>query len=100
MNSEDPPRDYGSNFYALSLPEQRAVVRYIDRLAKHFPELASKATASPGFDGEVYVYVPLPVDDDELIPIDKVAIRIMHKILMDMGVSIILMSDTMFTNTA
>jgi hypothetical protein len=100
MNSENSPRDYGPNFHALSPPEQLAVVRYIDRLAKYFPELASKATAGPGFDGEIYVYVPLPAADDELIPIDKVASRIMHKIVMEMGVSIILMSDTMFTNAA
>lgn len=55
MSTAKAPRDYGANFYLLSLAEQRAVERYIDELTKHFPELAQKATAGPGFDGEVYV---------------------------------------------
>jgi len=100
MSSETASRDYGPNFYFLSLPEQRAVERYIDELARQYPELAAKATAGPGFDDEVYVYVSLPEDEDEDMLLRKAASGITHEILMDRGVSILLMSDTMFTNTA
>lgn len=100
MSSETASRDYGPNFYILSLPEQKAVERYIDKLARKYPELAENATAGPGFDGEVYVYVSFPDDEDEDMLLHKAASRITHEILMDRGVSILLMPDRMFTNTA
>ena len=100
MSTKTASRDYGSNFSVLSLLEQRAVVRYIDELARQYPELAAKATAGPGFDDEVYVYISQPTDDDERMLLYDAASRITHEILMDRGVSILLMPDTMFTNTA
>ena len=93
MTTDVSSRDYGPYFCALSYPEQLAVIRYLDKLAKHYPELAAQATAGPGFDGEVYVRAPLPTEDELLIPLEKAAIRITSKILLDTGVSILLMPE-------
>ncbi len=93
MTTDVSSRDYGPYFYELSLPERLAVIRYITKLAKHYPELAAQATAGPGNDGVVYVYAALPEEDELLIPLQKVAVRITSKILLDTGISILLMPD-------
>ncbi|MBI1927538.1 hypothetical protein HYR99_25260 [Candidatus Poribacteria bacterium] len=83
--------NYGPYFDRLSAPEQRAVEKYIWAMAKHYLHLAEAATAGPGNEGAVYVYIPRPSDDDEYLKILKKISRVGHNILLDTGVSILLM---------
>ena len=92
MSIETPSRNYGAFFYELSHPERVAAIRYIDELAKHYPDTAAQATAGPGNDGEVYVYALLPEDEEREIKMRKIAARITSKIRLQMGVSILMMS--------
>ena len=83
--------NYGPYFDRLSMPEQWAVEKYIWAMAKHYPQLAEAATAGPGNEGEVYVYIPRPSDDDEYLKILKKMSKIGLNTLLDTGVSILLM---------
>ncbi len=85
--------NYGPYFDRLSAPEQRAVEKYIWAMAKHYPHLADAATAGPGNEGAVYVYVPRPSDEDEYIKIHTKMSKIGLNILMDTGVFIGLMPE-------
>ncbi|MBI1928478.1 hypothetical protein HYR99_30075 [Candidatus Poribacteria bacterium] len=85
--------NYGPYFDWLSEPEKRAVEKYIWAMAKHYPQLAEAATAGPGNEGEVYVYIPRPPDEDEDIKIHKKMSKIGLNILMDTGVSILVMPE-------
>lgn len=83
--------NYGPSFERLSLPEQRAVEKYIEAMSQIYPELAEVATAGPGYEGEVYVYVPVPADEDKDIEIHEAMAKIGTEILLDTGVSVLLM---------
>jgi hypothetical protein len=82
---------YGTYFSTLSYPERRAAMRYIDALSRHYPDLAAKATAGPGNEGTVYVYAPVPAEDDQNIALYEISADIAIDILLDTGVSIALM---------
>ena len=66
-------------------------MRYIDVLSRRYPDLAAKATAGPGNEGTVYVYAPVPVEDDQNIALYEASADIAIDILLDTGVSIALM---------
>jgi hypothetical protein len=85
--------DYGPFFDLLSIPEQRAVEKYIQRMAKIYPRLAETATAGPGNEGTVYIYIPHPSDDDEYMNIIHKASKITLDIYEDTGVDILLMTN-------
>jgi hypothetical protein len=84
--------NYGPYFDLLSDPEQRAVEKYIRKMTKYYPHLAPKATAGPGNEGAVYVHIPCP-SDEEFIKIRWKMSKMSLDILMDTGVSILLMRD-------
>jgi len=84
-------KNYGPYFDRLSEPEQRAVEKYVRKLARLYPELAEKATAGPGNEGTVYVYIPRPPDDDEYLKIHWEISKIGPAIYEDTGVDIIQM---------
>jgi hypothetical protein len=82
--------NYGPYFDLLSTPEQRAVEKYIRKLAKYYPDLAQEATAGPGNEGAVYVYIPRPSDDEEYMKIVHKSSKIWFDIYDDTGVDILL----------
>jgi len=83
--------NYGLDFDLLSAPEQRAVEKYIRRLAKYYPDLAQEATAGPGNEGAVYVYIPRQSDDEEYMKIAHKTSKISLDVYEGMGVDILLM---------
>ncbi|HEY7708481.1 MAG TPA: hypothetical protein VIG57_00435 [Candidatus Entotheonella sp.] len=91
MSLEAVSHHYGTYFSELSHPERRAVIRYIDKLSQRYPDLAAKATAGPGNEGTVYVYAPVPAEDDQNIAIYEASADVAIDILLDTGVSIALM---------
>jgi hypothetical protein len=91
MSLEAVSHYYGTYFSELSYPERRAAIRYIDALSQRYPELAAKATAGPGNEGTIYVYAPLPADDEQNIAIHDALADVAIDILLDTGVSIALM---------
>jgi hypothetical protein len=91
MSLEAVSHHYGTYFSELSHPERRAVIRYINKLSQRYPHLAAKATAGPGNEGTVYVYAPVPAEDDQNIAIYEASADVAIDILLDTGVSIALM---------
>jgi hypothetical protein len=91
MSLEAVSHHYGTYFSELSHPERRAVIRYINKLSQRYPDLAAKATAGPGNEGTVYVYAPVPAEDDQNIAIYEASADVAIDILLDTGVSIALM---------
>ena len=91
MPLEATMRSYGTYFSDLSHPERRAAIRYIEELARHYPDLSAEVAAGPGNEGAVYVYAPLPADDDRNIEVHETMARAAIDILLDTGVSIALM---------
>jgi len=91
MSLEAVTHHYGTYFSDLSYPERRAAIRYIDELSRRYPDLAAKATAGPGNEGTVYVYAPVPAEDDQNIAIYEASADVAIDILLDTGVSIALM---------
>ena len=91
MSLEAVSHHYGTYFSELSYPERRAAMRYIDVLSRRYTDLAAKATAGPGNEGTVYVYAPVPVEDDQNIALYEASADIAIDILLDTGVSIALM---------
>ena len=85
MSLEAVSRQYGTYFSELSYPERRAVMRYIDALSRRYPKLAAKATAGPGNEGTVYVYAPVPTEDDQNIAIYEASADVAIGILLDTG---------------
>jgi hypothetical protein len=69
MSLEAVSHHYGTYFSELAYPERLAAMRYIAALSRRYPDLAAKATAGPGNEGTVYVYAPVPVEDDQHIEI-------------------------------
>ena len=91
MSMQLAPQSYGKYFTALTLPERLAVERYIGSMREAYPDLAFDATAGPGNDGAVYVYMPFPEDDDLNIEIHEALSEVSATILLETGVSIVLM---------
>ncbi len=91
MSLEAVSHHYGTFFCELSYPERRAAMRYIDALSRRYPDLAAKATAGPGNEGTVYVYAPVPAEDDQNIAIYEASADVAIDILLDTGISIALM---------
>ena len=91
MSLELVPKSYGAYFSDLTLPERLAVERYIDAMAGLYPDLASAATAGPGNDGAVYVYIPFPDNEDLDIEIHEKLAEVSVDILLNTGVSVVLM---------
>ena len=91
MSLEAVSHHYGTSFSALSYPERQAAMRYIDALSRRYPELAAKATAGPGNEGTVYVYAPVPAEDEQNIALYEASADVAIDILLDTGVSIALM---------
>lgn len=85
MSLETASHHYGAYFAELSYPERRAAMRYIDELSQRYPELASKATAGPGNEGTVYVYAPVPAEDDQNIDIYEASSGVAIEILLASG---------------
>ena len=84
-------RSYGTYFSELSHPERRAAVRFIDELSQRYPDLATRASAGPGNEGAVYVYLPMPSEDERNIELHETMAEVALDILLDTGVSIVLM---------
>ncbi|MBI2506328.1 MAG: hypothetical protein HYW07_24195 [Candidatus Latescibacteria bacterium] len=91
MSSETVDRSYGPYFYALSHPERLAAIRFIEEMTHRYPEIGAEATAGPGNEETVYIYAPLPVDDDAYIEFHQTMARVSVKVLLDTGVSMVLM---------
>lgn len=91
MSLDLAPRFYGKYFAELTLSERLAVERYIDAMSKLYPDRASETTAGPGNEGTVYVYMPFPDDDDLDIEIHETLSEISSDLLLETGVSIVLM---------
>lgn len=91
MSSEITERSYGPYFYALSLPEQMAAIRFIEEMTRRYPEIGAEATAGPGSEDSVYIRAPLPVDDDANIEFHETMAEVSIAILLDTGVSMVLM---------
>ena len=64
MNPEMLASSYGPDFDPLSLPAQLAVGRYLEAMKRLYPDLANRAVVGPGNEGTVYVYIPVPLDDE------------------------------------
>ena len=91
MSLEAGSHHYGTYFTELAYPERLAAMRYIAALSRRYPDLAAKATASPGNEGTVYVYAPVPVEDEQNIAIYEALADVAIDILLDTGISIALM---------
>lgn len=84
-------RTYGKYFDQLTLAEQKAALRFIEALEKKYPEIGEVATAGPGHDGTVYVYAPIPDDEDKDIEISEAMAKVSTQLLLDSGIYVLLM---------
>jgi hypothetical protein len=75
----------------LSLPAQLAVERYLDAMRQIAPDLAAQAVVGPGNEGTVYVYVPLPVDEDQNIALHEAVAEIGADLVAETGIVMVLM---------
>jgi hypothetical protein len=75
----------------LSLPAQLAVERFLEALMQVDPARAAQALVGPGNEGTVYVYVPLPADDEQNIALHEAVAEIGATIVADTGIVIVLM---------
>lgn len=91
MNPEILASPYGPDFDTLSLPAQLAVGRYLEAMKRLYPDLANRAVAGPGNEGTVYVYIPLPLDDEPNIEIHETMAEIGAQMVADTGIVIVLM---------
>jgi hypothetical protein len=94
MPIEVAPRSYGTYFFNLSRPERLAAIQYIEELSRRFPDVGTGATAGPGNEGTVYVYAPLPAEDDRNVEIHEAMADVSLDILLSTGISIALMPDS------
>jgi hypothetical protein len=97
MNSEALADPYGPYFDTLSLPAQLAVRRYLEAMKRLYPDLADQAVAGPGNEGTVYVYIPLPIDDDLNIEIHEAMAEVGAQTVVDTGIVIVLMPSSLET---
>lgn len=91
MSLELAPQHSGLRSIELPLPQRIAAIRYIEALRQKYPALADEITAGPGNEGIVYVYAPLPQNDDDNIELHETMAEIAVDILLDTGISIALM---------
>ena len=91
MNPERLASPYGPDFDALSLPAQLAVGRYLEAMKQRYPDLAHRAVVGPGNEGTVYVYIPVPLDDECNIEIHETMAEIGAHMVADTGIVIVLM---------
>jgi len=91
MNPETLASPPGPYFDALSLPAQLAVGRYLEAMKRLYPALADQAVAGPGNEGTVYVYIPLPLDDELNIEIHEAMAEVGAQTVVDTGIVIVLM---------
>ena len=91
MNPEMRASPYGPDFDALSLPAQLAVGRYLEAMKRLYPDLAYRAVVGPGNEGTVYVYIRLPLDDEQNIEIHETMAEIGAQMVADTGIVIVLM---------
>jgi hypothetical protein len=75
----------------LSLPAQLAVERYVEALTQIAPACAAQAVVGPGNEGTVYVYVPLPSDEEQNIALHEAVAEIGATIVAETGIVIVLM---------
>jgi hypothetical protein len=78
----------------LSLPARLAARQYLEAMKRLYPDLADQADAGPGNEGAVYVYVPLPHDDDQNIEIPEAMAEVGAQTVADAGLVIVLMPTT------
>lgn len=91
MHSETLASPYGPDFDTLSLPAQLAVGRYLEAMKQRYPDLANRAVVGPGNEGTVYVYIPVPLDDEWNIEIHETMAEIGAQMVADTGIVIVLM---------
>ena len=91
MNPERLPGPYGPYFDILPLPAQLAVGRYLEAMKRLYPALVEHAVAGPGNEGTVYVYIPLPADDELNIEIHEAMAEVGAQMVADTGVVLVLM---------
>jgi hypothetical protein len=68
-----------------------AVARYLDAMRQIAPDLAAQAVVGPGNEGTVYVYVPLPVDEDQNIALHEAMAEIGADLVAETGIVMVLM---------
>jgi hypothetical protein len=59
-----------------------------------YPALAEHAVAGPGNEGTVYVYIPLPADDELNIEIHEAMAEVGAQMVADTGIVLVLMPAT------
>lgn len=91
MKADTHTGPYGPHFDTLSLPAQLAVGRYLEAMKRLYPDLADRAVAGPGNEGTVYVYIPLPPDDEPNIAIHEAMAEVGAHTVADTGIVIVLM---------
>ena len=91
MNPEMRASPYGPDFDTLSLPAQLAIGRYLGEMKRLYPGLANRAVVGPGNEGTVYVYIPLPLNDEQNIEIHETMAEIGAQMVADTGIVIVLM---------
>jgi hypothetical protein len=91
MNPERRASPYGPDFDTLSLPAQLAVARYLEAMKRLYPDLANRAVVGPGNEGTVYVYIPVPLDDEHNIEIHETMAEIGAQMVADTGIVMVLM---------
>ena len=60
-------------------------------MKQYYHDLADRAVVGPDNEGAVYVYIPLPLDDERNIEIHETMVEIGAQIVADTGVMIVLM---------
>lgn len=91
MNPETLASPYRPHLDTLSLPAQLAVGRYLAAMKRLYPDLADRAVVGPGNEGTVYVYIPVPLDDEWNIEIHETMAEIGAQMVADTGIVIVLM---------
>jgi hypothetical protein len=91
MHPEMRTSPYGPHFDTLSLPAQLAVGRYLEAMKQLYPDLATRAVVGPGNEGTVYVYIPLPLDDERNIEVHETMAEIGAQTVADTGIVVVLM---------
>jgi hypothetical protein len=56
-----------------------------------YPDLANRTVVGPGNEGTVYVYIPLPLDDERNIEVHETMAEIGAQTVADTGIVIVLM---------
>lgn len=67
------------------------VGQYLEALQQRYPDLADRAVVGPGNEGAVYVYMPLPLDDERSSEIHATMAEIGTQAVADTGIVTVLM---------